>query len=536
MHLTHPYPILYLFKDKELFNLKQNYESQKQTSVSDVVREEVDKREEMQREKDDEIHELHDEIKELRVMLDERTNQATAAKESLSRSLQTTKASMGGEVGKLSAALQVSDRQNVELKAKVEELDKLMEELKSGSAGSSVREETLKVQVEAFKGKLDMLVVCLENELKFGESIENGLLNSEEHTFRTALREMNGFFDVRVREAIDKTKDPLEKVIDELRLETRGLTIQVGVQSDARSLAEDRVRELTENEKELERRLGELLEAQQELVERSQFAEDMERSRSEVAMLAELQRIEGESEVKGLKGEIMDLKRKNQEEQKEMERDFGKEMHEERERVRVGGKKVMEEKNELVLEHEEVLTEERSKYTKLQDRLHRESQEFGSRFSDLQGRYFALQNEVEGLKRRREESQFLALKENIEGRGGGGGGDFNTGGGDGGKIGISKRVPGSSMKALEERLAAVENLTLEFEGGGGYPTTVKKDNRRGGGGDEAEDEGGKGGLSRDLFGGGGEEGVGGCVEELFVEGTESMEEDEKNSTEKSPGR
>jgi len=52
--------------DKELFSLKENYEKTKVENTSEGIRAEVEKREQLVTEKDDEIRVLNDELKELR--------------------------------------------------------------------------------------------------------------------------------------------------------------------------------------------------------------------------------------------------------------------------------------------------------------------------------------------------------------------------------------------------------------------------------------------------------------------------------------
>ena len=70
--------------DKELFNLRKNYEAEKQANVSDLIQEEVTKRETLGHEKDDEIRELNEELKELRLELQNKTEHLTGDKEKVS--------------------------------------------------------------------------------------------------------------------------------------------------------------------------------------------------------------------------------------------------------------------------------------------------------------------------------------------------------------------------------------------------------------------------------------------------------------------
>jgi hypothetical protein len=139
----------------------------------------------------------------------------------------------------------------------------------------------------------------------------------------------------------------------------------------------------------------------------------MERSRSEVAMLAELQRIERESEVKALKWEIHELKRQHLEKLKEAERRVGKEIFDLKEKFREEGKKWGEEKNLLILEQDESVGKERSKLREAQDKLHEQMQMQQRVVSELQAKLFALQSELDRGHHRRNERRYEALKENA---------------------------------------------------------------------------------------------------------------------------
>jgi len=142
--------------------------------------------------------------------------------------------------------------------------------------------------------------------------------------------------------------------------------------------------------------------------------DDLERSRSEVAMLAELQRIEGESKERGLKGELLELKRKYEEKLRQLERKLAKESWEKEERFRADIKALKAEKNDLVLQHEKILNEERMKVREVEDKMH--GKEVGSQreVNKLEVEIMGLKNEIERLGRRGVERDLLVLKENVD--------------------------------------------------------------------------------------------------------------------------
>ena len=108
--------------------------------------------------------------------------------------------------------------------------------------------DELKRGVDAFKGRLDMLVVCLENEFKFGEEIEEGLLSdggSEgEAVFRASLRAMTEKWNVKFEQVKSDAEEPLERIIADNKEEIRRVVTELGATHETRIVAEERVKEL----------------------------------------------------------------------------------------------------------------------------------------------------------------------------------------------------------------------------------------------------------------------------------------------------
>jgi len=78
--------------DKELFNLKQNYESERQKNVSVLIKEEIEKREEVVAEKDEEIRGLEEELRSLSESLQKRSEDDLKEHEALHVKLEEEKA------------------------------------------------------------------------------------------------------------------------------------------------------------------------------------------------------------------------------------------------------------------------------------------------------------------------------------------------------------------------------------------------------------------------------------------------------------
>ena len=93
----------------------------------------------------------------------------------------------------------------------------------------------------------------------------------------------------------------------------------------------------------VEKDLDVLREEAGDLRDKSVLVDDLERSRSEVAMFAELQRIEGESKERVLRSDLGDLKRKCEEKVREAERRAGKEIFDKEEKWRREVKRLKEE-------------------------------------------------------------------------------------------------------------------------------------------------------------------------------------------------
>jgi chromosome segregation ATPase len=298
-----------------------------------------------------------------------------------------------------------------------------------------------------------MIVVCLESEFKFGGTIEEGLLNPNEVDFRGALRELTGAWEKKCEALKRKEREPLEQIIESNKEEMRRIVGELGAVHETRIVAEERVKELEVDNGKLEVELTQLRSEASELKDRSIMVDDLERSRSEVAMLAELQRIEGESKERGLKGELTEVKRKYEEKMRQLERKLAKENWDKEERFRGEIKALKSEKNDLMLQTETAVNEERMKIRDVEDAMHRKDVTNQREINKFEVEVMGLRNEVERLSRRGVERDLLVLKENI---------DVIERAGEGNGGGSGKKYGGDDIQA---RLAQIENLALSLEEG-----------------------------------------------------------------------
>jgi len=99
-------------------------------------------------------------------------------------------------------------------------------------------------EIDCYKNKLDMIVVCLESEFKFGGTVEEGLLNPNEVEFRSALRELTGAWEKKCDELKAKEREPLEQIIASNKEEIRRIVAELGAVHETKIVAEERVKEL----------------------------------------------------------------------------------------------------------------------------------------------------------------------------------------------------------------------------------------------------------------------------------------------------
>ncbi|GMI10431.1 hypothetical protein TrVE_jg5640 [Triparma verrucosa] len=468
--------------DKELFNLRKNYEAEKQANVSDLIQEEVTKRETLGHEKDDEIRELNEELKELRLELQNKTEHLTGDKEKLHHELDQEKGRLNQEIEHLKGEKDMAEATIKMLRTKVERLEGEVGSLSLEKAQSTGAMDELKRGVDAFKGRLDMLVVCLENEFKFGEEIDEGLLSdggSEgEAVFRASLRAMTEKWNVKFEQVKSDAEEPLERIIADNKEEIRRVVTELGATHETRIVAEERVKELESDLQRVESDLQGLRDEAGDLREKSVMVDDLERSRSEVAMFAELQRIEGESKERGLKGEIQEVKKKYEEKLRSMERKVGKANFEMEEKWRREVKSLREEKNELILAHEKEMSAERLKSREVDDKLHTKDLEHQKQVNALEARIMALQSELDKSHRVGVERDLFQLKENID-----------VMEKSAVHVTVRERDRGGEDSRIGDRLAQIENLAMELEQS---VAEDKVEEEEGGGGGEEEEEDAKG--------------------------------------------
>ncbi|GMI33498.1 hypothetical protein TrRE_jg11078 [Triparma retinervis] len=440
--------------DKELFNLKQNYESEKQENVSTLVKAEIDKREAVVADKDEEIRSLEEEIKSLMEGLQKKTEEDHKENSALHTKMEEDKENLMVELQRVKVEKERADSIVEELRSKCEVLENNAGALDLAKSKLLAEEEEMRREIDGYKSKLDMIVVCLESEFKFGGVVEEGLLNPNEVDFRGALRELTGAWEKKCDALKQKEREPLEQIIESNKEEMRRIVGELGAVHETRIVAEERVKELEVDNGKLEIELNQLRGEASELKDRSIMVDDLERSRSEVAMLAELQRIEGDSKERGLKGELTEVKRKYEEKMRQLERKLAKENWDKEERFRGDIKMLKGEKNDLVLQNEKALNEERVKLREVEDAMHGKEVLNQREINKLEVEVMGLRNEVERLGRRGVERDLLVLKENID--------VIERAGGDGTGTTGKKYGGGGDIQA---RLAQIENLALSLEEG-----------------------------------------------------------------------
>ena len=131
------------------------------------------------------------------------------------------------------------------------------------------------------------------------------------------------------------------------------------------------------------------------LRDKSIYCDDIEKSRSEISMVAELQKIEAESRLTSLTQEIANLKRTKSEDLAEADRRMGKRLFEAGEAAREKVKRLHEERNAAVSEMEERLNNERRKAREMSERIHDLTIKHHKEVADMQMKIHLLQNNSE---------------------------------------------------------------------------------------------------------------------------------------------
>ena len=134
----------------------------------------------------------------------------------------------------------------------------------------------------------------------------------------------------------------------------------------------------------LETKLTDLENETQELRARSKLTEDLERSQSELAMIAELQRMENLNEKRALKDELRECNRKHDLLMKQTTQQHTEKIADVKRHFEGELTKILDQHNELVAELEHRIKNERGRYRDLQDRSHQHIQQLEAQVSALQ--------------------------------------------------------------------------------------------------------------------------------------------------------
>ena len=134
----------------------------------------------------------------------------------------------------------------------------------------------------------------------------------------------------------------------------------------------------------LETKLNDLENETQELRARSKLTEDLERSQSELAMIAELQRMENLNEKRALKEELGECNRKHDLLMKQTTQQHTEKIADVKRHFEGELTKILDQHNELVAELEHRIKNERGRYRDLQDRSHQHIQQLEAQVSALQ--------------------------------------------------------------------------------------------------------------------------------------------------------
>ena len=168
-----------------------------------------------------------------------------------------------------------------------------------------------------------MMVVLLETDFKLGEKIEKMLLSTVDDEFRSGLRALQRMWQEEVERVEKACEEPLKLKIEELVDECKVVVMELGLTADAKALAENRIVECESDLKMLESKNNNLTAEVDTLREKSDYCDDVERSRSEISMIAELQKIENDSRTSSLNLELSNLKRSAKDGVVECERKVG---------------------------------------------------------------------------------------------------------------------------------------------------------------------------------------------------------------------
>ena len=444
--------------ERELANVRASYELQKETDMSKLSRHETDQKNTLVASKDKEIADLQSDLRQLREKMQQKVEKDSNETKALHHSLDAQRTEMTSAIENIKVEKAKGDGLIRELRTKVKDLETSAGKIALEKSQWLSREEEMRNQIEGYKARLEMIVVCLESEFKFGGNIEEGLLDNNEVHFRSALRELTDTWAKKCEELKVQLREPLEKILEEKKEELRRVVTELGACDETRVLAQDRVAELEADNGKLEAELEQLREEASDLQNKSIMVDDLERSRSEVAMLAELQRIEGESKERGLKGEMLELKRKYEEKLRALERKMSTESWEKEEKFRSEVKALKAAKSDLILQHEKILEVERLKIREVEDDAHRKEVSHQRKVNALEVRIMGLQNEIERTDRRGFERELLVMKENIDIMDWGGGDSI-----DAVNEGNAKGRSSSSSDDIQAKLAQIESMAISME-------------------------------------------------------------------------
>jgi len=377
--------------EKSMADMRINLGAEKEKGISKVLQEEIRKRESEVGDKNDEIEELNEVIRGLRDRLDSQREENELKRERLN----TEAMEHLHNTDKIVKEKEKLELLNDQLTKRVKILEEANGELKLKFEASLDKDEQDRAKFDHVAGRLNTLVVLLEADLRLGGAVESMLLSDDESKFREGMREMQNKWREEVERAKKEIEGPLLDQIQELKDTNRGIVSELGLTGESKNLAEARIKECEVDIRKLEEQ-NNLLNAEVDtLREKSEYCDDLEKSRGEISMVAELQKIEAESRLTSLTQEVTNIKRAKSEELAEADRITSKKLFEAGEAFQKKVKKISDEKNAAVADVEERLTKERRKARELSERIHEITIKHHKEISEMQMRIHVLQNSSE---------------------------------------------------------------------------------------------------------------------------------------------
>lgn len=140
--------------DKELFNLKQNYESERKQNASAYLKEEVDKREAIVAEKDRQISALEEHIESLREEFETKTEENFREQSSMHTKVEEEKANLLVELERVKLEKEKAESIVEDLRGKCEELENSAGALNLAKSKLMAEEEEMRREIDGYKSKV----------------------------------------------------------------------------------------------------------------------------------------------------------------------------------------------------------------------------------------------------------------------------------------------------------------------------------------------------------------------------------------------